>query len=136
MPEYLARDMPEKAGSTIVGGKELLYFDGPLGVYIAGYVQGKRYELRLEQLEKTFDAPIVAVIPEEKKVPESIAAGVPLMAYAKFSNASTEMKKLAAKLAGEKYKPAGVFARFKDFLVGERFDFEQKPEEFLEKATE
>jgi len=40
VPEYLARDMPEKAGSTIVGGKELLYFDGPLGVYIAGYVKG------------------------------------------------------------------------------------------------
>jgi len=103
---------------------------------VVNRVQGKRYELRLEQLEKTFDAPIVAVIPEEKKVPESIAAGVPLMAYAKFSNASTEMKKLAAKLAGEKYKPAGPLARFKDFLIGERFDFEQKPEEFLEKATE
>jgi len=103
---------------------------------IVNRVQGKKYELKMEQLEKTFDAPIVAVIPEEKKVPESIAAGVPLMAYAKFSAASTAMKKLAAKLAGEKYKPAGPLARFKEFLVGERFDISQKPEEFLEKSAE
>lgn len=103
---------------------------------VVNRVQGRKYELGIEQLEKTFDAPIVAVIPEEKKVPESIAAGVPLMAYAKFSDASTEMKKLAAKVAGEDYRPASPLARIKDFLIGERFSFEQKPEEFLDKAAE
>lgn len=103
---------------------------------VVNRVKGAKYELSIEQLEETFDAPILAVIPENKKVPESIAAGVPLITYAKYSDAAIEIKKLAAKILGEPYKPAGPWERFKDFVVGERFEFKQKPEEFLAQATE
>lgn len=103
---------------------------------VVNRVKGAKYELKIEQLEQTFDAPILAVIPESKQVPESIAAGVPLITYAKYSSAAIEIKKLAAKLLGEEYKPASPLQRFKDFLIGERFEFKQKPEEFLEQVTE
>lgn len=99
-------------------------------------VSGAKYELKMEQLEQTFDAPILAVVPESKKIPESIAAGVPLIIYAKYSDAAVEIKKLAAKIAGEEYKPTDPWQRFKDFLIGERFEFKQRPEEFLSQITE
>ena len=98
---------------------------------IINNVKGAKYELDIEQLEETFDVPVLGIIPYDKKVPESIAAGVPLIVYAKYSDAATEIKKLAAKIAGETYKPSSPWQRLKHFLIGERFEFKQRPEEFL-----
>ncbi len=95
----------------------------------------ERYELTPEQVEDTLGVPMLGIVPEDKKVPESIAAGVPLITYSKYSPAAIAIKKIAAKISGDEYKPAGMFARLKDFLVGERFDFEKKPEEFVEKIN-
>lgn len=103
---------------------------------VVNRVKREKYELKIEQLKQTFDIPIIATVPESKKVPESIAAGVPLIIYAKYDRAAIEIKKLAAKIAGEVYRPAGPWQRFKDFLVGERFEFKQGPEEFLRQVVE
>lgn len=104
--------------------------------FVLNRAKEERYELTPEQVEETLGVPMLAVIPEDDKVPESIAAGVPVITYAKYSDASIEIKKLAAKISGDEYKPASAWARLKDFLVGERFEFEQKPEEFLEQVRQ
>lgn len=107
-----------------------------VGGIVVNRVKGKKYELKPEDLEKAFDVPILAYIPESGKVPESIAAGVPLINYDKYSKSAIEIKKLAASLVGEKYKSASPFARMKEFLVGEKFTIKQRPEEFLASLKE
>jgi len=79
-------------------------------------VTEEKYELGMEELRSTFNAPIIAVVPEDKRVPESISLGMPVVTYEKFSKASIALKKLAAKIAGEKYKRPSVFARVADFF--------------------
>jgi septum site-determining protein MinD len=95
----------------------------------------ERYELTPEQVQETLGVPMLGIVPEDKKVPESIAAGVPLITYAKYSKASKAIKKIAAAVTGDEYRPDGLFARLKHFLVGERYDFERKPEEFVEQIN-
>jgi len=95
----------------------------------------ERYELTPEQVQETLDVPMLGIVPEDKKVPESIAAGVPLITYAKYSKASKAIKKIAANVSGDEYKPDGLITRLKHFLVGERYDFEKKPEEFVEQIN-
>ena len=78
-------------------------------------VSGEKYELKEDKVKELFDVPITMVIPEDKKVPESISAGVPTVIYSKGSNASIAFKKLAASLIGEEYKPS-LSDRVKWFL--------------------
>jgi len=68
----------------------------------------KKYELSKEQIMEMLDVKEKEFfeIPEDEKVPESIARGVPVTLYKKGSKASIALKKLAAYLAGEEYKPS------------------------------
>jgi len=100
--------------------------------FVLNRVSQERYELTAEQVEQTLGVPLLGIVPEDNKVPESIAAGVPLITYAKYSPASVEIKRIAAKVSGDEYQPASAWSRLKYFLIGERFDFEQRPEEFLD----
>lgn len=69
-------------------------------------VRGEKYEIKFDKIKELFDAPIIATIREDKKVPESIAAGVPVVVYSPGSKAAIAFKKLAGFLIGETYKPS------------------------------
>ncbi len=69
-------------------------------------VKKEKYELKPEIVEKTLESKIAMIIPEDKMVPESIAAGVPVVIYKPGSKASIALKKLAAFLIGKEYKPS------------------------------
>ncbi len=104
------------------------------GVVLNRYT-GRDYELNPEQAEDILEVPILGIVPEDKRIPESISAGVPVVVYSKYSPASIEIKKIAAEITGDEYKPDGMWKRLKDLLVGERFDFSESPEKFVEEIN-
>ncbi len=70
---------------------------------ILNKVHNKNFEISLEDIEKTTDIPVVAVIPYDTRVLKAQSRFVSLIHYKPKSRASREYKKLAASLAGEKY---------------------------------
>lgn len=81
-------------------------------------VTGEKYELDTGEIKSRIGFQIHSVVPEDKSVPESIANGMPVVMYDKYSRPSIEIKKLAASVAGEKYKPPGFFERLRDAFAG------------------
>jgi septum site-determining protein MinD len=80
-----------------------------LGI-VLNRVCGEKYELTTEEIEQTSGQEVIAVIPETTKIPESIAAGSPLV-IGSNSPAAAEFKRLAAAIAGERYVPDGILGR-------------------------
>jgi len=66
---------------------------------------GSRHELDINSIKELLELPVIAQIPEDKLIAESIAAKKPIMDYASDSPAAVEILKLAHKLSGRKYKP-------------------------------
>jgi len=75
----------------------------PMGGLVLTKITNKNYELSVNQIEKLVGAQIIAEIPEDKNLPESIAKGIPLVNYKTHSQASISYKELAGRLVGEKY---------------------------------
>ena len=66
------------------------------------------YELTVNEIESTCGSRVISIIPEEEKVPISIALGTPAVVSYPNSQVSIEIKKLAALLLGEHYSPSGL----------------------------
>ena len=97
---------------------------------VVNRVTKKRYELLNSEIENAFNRNIVALIPEDGKVPESIYKGIPLVMFSKNSRASLEIKKFAARIIGKKYETGGMMEKIRDmfrFLVGSNYDEELPP---------
>lgn len=90
-----------------------------IGVPVTGVevnrVRKKRYELGTFEIETVCDAPVVAVIPDRKEVPKSIAVGNPVVLDSPFSPAALAFKKLAARLVGETYT-VSAFTKLKWYM--------------------
>ena len=71
-------------------------------------VKGKKYELKEDKIKDMLETSITMTVPEDEKVPESIATGVPVVVYSKGSKASIAFKKLAGSLVEKGYKPSFV----------------------------
>lgn len=81
--------------------------------------KGKRHELTLQEIKDVLELPVIAEIPEDKLVAESIAAKQPLIEYAPTSDASIEISRLAYKLTGRDFKyKKPVNLRILERLVG------------------
>lgn len=76
--------------------------------------KGKGYELTAKEVESTCGISVIGTIPEDKRVPEAIAEGIPVTLLYPNSIASVEIKRVAASLIGMQYRPASVIER----LVG------------------
>lgn len=86
---------------------------------VVNRVKGKKYELSKEEIEDFLGVPIIAQIPEDENVALSTAMKEPVIEYSPNSPASIEVKKLAAKLCGKKFrviKPRNLIGRFIDWL--------------------
>lgn len=82
-----------------------------LGVEV-NRVQRKKYEMSYAELTSIFRTPIISIIPDDEKVPKSLAEGAPTVLRYPNSKAALEFKKLAALLSGEKFK-VGVLRGFR-----------------------
>jgi septum site-determining protein MinD len=98
-------------------------------------VRNERYELTKNEIESTCNCNIVSVIPEDPKVPESIAKGVPVCLYDGKSKAAVQLKKLAAHLVGEEYVAPGLLDRIINFFRSRKLEIIPKKETYPEETT-
>jgi len=75
---------------------------------ILNKVHNRNFELSIDDIEKTAEIPVMAVIPHDVHILESLSKFKPLTSHKPNSLASKEYKKLAGVLVGEKYKPFSV----------------------------
>lgn len=81
-------------------------------------VRGTPSELSVEEVESMVGHPIIAVIPEDSKVHESIAMKTPLVLHNPTSPASIEIRRLAASMAGVEFKLPRARRSFLSRLFG------------------
>ena len=86
--------------------------DIPIIGLVLNKVYHKDFELSLEDIEKTAEVPVMAIIPHEVNILKALSEFTPSTAYKPKSRASVEYKKLAGMLIGEKYNPFNL----KEFL--------------------
>ncbi len=84
----------------------------PISGLVLNKVYGKNFELSLDEIERTVDVPILAVIPHDLNVAKSLANFSPSNKFNPKSRGSVEYKKLAAVLIGEKFRPSFGFREF------------------------
>jgi len=88
----------------------------PISGLILNKVHKKDFELSLDDIEKTLEMPVMAVIPYDTNVLQALSEMEPSTTYKKNSEGSNEFMKLAAVLTGEKYKPRGFLNFFKNLV--------------------
>ena len=64
-----------------------------------------RHELTPQDIERLVELPVISIIPRDKHILRSLASKIPVVDLNPNSPASREIKKLAATLLGEEYKP-------------------------------
>lgn len=67
----------------------------PIEGIVLNKVTGKRYEVPISEVKDRLNWPIVAVVPDDDKVRESLTEGTPVADYDPDANASKEFEKLA-----------------------------------------
>jgi len=77
----------------------------PISGLILNKVHNKDFEISLEDIEETLEVPVLAVIPYDVNVLKSLSNMEPYTIHKPKSKGSTEYKKLAGVLIGQKYKP-------------------------------
>lgn len=75
----------------------------PIAGLILNKVHNKNFELSLGDIEKTSEVPVLAVIPHDISFSKSLSSFTPYPVYKPSSKGTTEFKKLASTIAGEKY---------------------------------
>lgn len=85
----------------------------PIIGLVLNKVHNKNFEISLEDVEKTIEIPVMAVIPHDINVLRALSEFTPSTLYKPNSEGSVEYKKLAATIIGEKYKQR----RLKDFFM-------------------
>jgi|Deesub1362A_J573_1020465.scaffolds.fasta_scaffold00105_74 septum site-determining protein MinD len=108
----------------------------PVMGVVLNRIRNEKGELPYEEVRDIFDIPILAAVPEDPKVREAIAEGVPVIFYKPYSGSAIEFKRLGARIAGileYEYKP-GILGRIRDFFrVRKR---KTKLEELIEEKKE
>ena len=84
----------------------------PVGGIVLNKVANKKYELKKEDIESILKIKVIEKIPNDKRVPESIAKKIPVVLFKPYSKASIAYKKLAASLIGKTYKKPSILKRF------------------------
>jgi septum site-determining protein MinD len=77
----------------------------PIVGLILNKVYNKKFELKLDEIERTVDVPIMAVIPYDIHFSKSLSSFKPYPSHKPNSKGSIEYQKLAKLLSGEKYEP-------------------------------
>ncbi len=87
---------------SVMGAAKIIELAKKCNTKVAGLVlnrvQNKNYEMHPKEIEHTCEARVLAVIPEDKAVPESISARIPVVMYAPNSPVSNKLHDLAGEL--------------------------------------
>lgn len=85
---------------------------GILGIVVNRY-RNEKYELTPNEIMSTAKVDVIGMIPEDKRVPESISKGVPVVLSYPNSSASDALKSLAGRLIGVPYVRIGILEAIK-----------------------
>jgi len=77
----------------------------PISGIIINKVHNKNFELSIEDIERTSDVPVLAVLPYDMDIIRSQFYFTPSVNFKPNSDSSIECKKFAACISGENYKP-------------------------------
>jgi septum site-determining protein MinD len=92
----------------------------PVAGLVVNRILNKKYELHMKEIESVCNTRIIGKIPEDYRIPESIAVKVPVTAYSPASPASVAIGELASELSGQRmhkqFYSRGVFARLANFF--------------------
>lgn len=86
-----------------------------LGV-IMNRVKNEKYELTRKEVESASNLDSITQIPEDGRIPESIAKGIPVTELYPNANASVAFNRLSAALIGQAYEPKGFTYALKKML--------------------
>ena len=86
----------------------------PITGLILNKVRYKKFELGMDEIEEATNTPVLAVLPDDVKVLESLAHATPIVSHASGRRVAVGYKKLAASLIGEVHVPKEtIFDRLK-----------------------
>ncbi len=88
----------------------------PISGLILNRVRNKSFELSIQDIEEAAEVPVISVLPEDIRVPESIASTTPVTLHKPKSNPAIEYKKLAASLIGKKYEDPRLWHKIKSIF--------------------
>ncbi len=92
-----------------------------LGV-VVNRIKDKKHELSRATIENMLGVPVLVEIPEDEKIPESIAAKLPIIDYNPYSPSALKIRKLARILIGsseyEELRKVGFFGKLAKFFFG------------------
>lgn len=80
----------------------------PISGIILNKTHGKSFDISIQDIEKTLEVPVLAVIPYDKNFIKSLSRMTPYTFDKPNSRGSQEYKKLAATLIGGKYTPFSI----------------------------
>jgi len=89
----------------------------PIAGLILNKVRNKKFELKLDEIEESTDVPVLAVLPDDIKMLESVAYTTAASQHAPLSKAVIEYKKLAGALIGEDYKDPRLLSKIKNVFL-------------------
>ena len=81
----------EKEGNKILG-------------IVVNKIKGYKHELSIDEIQSMLEVPVIGVVPEDKKVKESIALKTPVVHFYPAARVSKEFKKIAHYIEGIEYK--------------------------------
>ena len=87
-----------------------------LGIVVNRW-KNEKYELLTKEIEAACGVGILAVIPEDRRIPESISKGLPAVVSYPNSSASVEIKKLSGSLVGKNYKHRNLFGSLMNWFA-------------------
>lgn len=87
----------------------------PVTGIILNKVYNKRFEIPLKKIEESSEAPVLAVIPHDLRVPESLSKFTSYVNFTPRAKGSNEYRKLAEAISGE--RKMGKIRRFLKFIV-------------------
>jgi septum site-determining protein MinD len=87
---------------------------------IINKIRNKKFELQLDEIEQATSVPVLAMLPDDVKVLQSLSTTMPLVLESPASEAAVEYKKLCASLIGEHYKDPRTLKRSTRFIGKEK----------------
>ena len=89
----------------------------PITGLIINRVRNKKFELSLDDIEEVAEVPVLAVLPDDTTVLESLSQTTPTTMYTPFTEVSMEYRKLAACLIGEDFNDPRISHNLKKLFI-------------------
>jgi len=78
---------------------------------VVNRTKNKNYELKIDEIKAVSKLPVLSIIREDAKVPNSISEGMPVVLYDKNSKVSIQFRRLAASLIGQEFNEPNALER-------------------------